>query len=165
VPRLLACAVVLAALLVAPASAGAKGPVKGCVKTAERGTVQRFECTTQAITVSGYEVKQNGVSAEWLGVPKPTIDGHITAMDVDVVDASGRPIPINRLMLHHIVFANLGARLGTKFDGTCSTFSALDNRSTIPRWPSASTAPARSARSSTCRPATAIPTRAPTSGS
>ena len=29
-------------------------------------------------------------------------------MDVDIVDADGTQVPINRLMLHHIVFANLG---------------------------------------------------------
>ena len=36
------------------------------------------------------------------------MDGYITEMDVEVVDAAGKPIPINRLMLHHIVFSNLG---------------------------------------------------------
>ena len=34
------------------------------------------------------------------------------AMEVDIVDANGRQVPISRLMLHHIVFANMGAEFG-----------------------------------------------------
>ena len=55
------------------------------------------------ITVSGYEVKQTVV-----GGPRPPIDGHITKMNADIVDASGEQVPIQRLMLHHIVFLNTG---------------------------------------------------------
>jgi len=60
------------------------------------------------------------------------VDGSITAMDVDVVDADGSPVPINRLMLHHIVFTNLGSRLGEKRDGTCGSFTAFDSRTRLP---------------------------------
>src|SRR4051794_24879746 len=48
-------------------------------------------------------------------------------MDVDVVDARGRKVPIQRLMLHHIVFSSLGTR-----DTTCSTFTGLDSVTTFP---------------------------------
>ena len=44
-----------------------------------------------------------------ISIPTPGVNGYITKMDVEVVDAVGKPIPINRLMLHHIVFSNLGA--------------------------------------------------------
>ena len=39
----------------------------------------------------------------------PAVDGFITHMEADVVDVrTGKAVPINRIMLHHIVFANLG---------------------------------------------------------
>ena len=53
-------------------------------------------------------------------------------MDVEVVDRTGKPIPINRLMLHHIVFSNLGPTFGSKRDGTCGNFTLLNSRSTVP---------------------------------
>lgn len=43
-------------------------------------------------------------------VPKPDVDGFITKMKTDVVDAATHKlVPIQRVMLHHIVFANLFA--------------------------------------------------------
>jgi plastocyanin len=43
-------------------------------------------------------------------VPKPDVDGFITKMSTDVVDArTHKVVPIQRVMLHHIVFANLFA--------------------------------------------------------
>jgi hypothetical protein len=62
-----------------------------------------------------------------LGMPTPGVDGHITNMETDVVDASGRRIPISRLMLHHIVFTNLG-----KPDRTCGSFTMWDSMTEIP---------------------------------
>ena len=39
----------------------------------------------------------------------PAVDGFITHMEADVVDVrTGEAVPIDRIMLHHIVFANLG---------------------------------------------------------
>jgi plastocyanin len=61
------------------------------------------------ITVSGYEVKQTVVNG-----PRPAIDGHITHMEANIVAAASAnaptstPVPISRLMLHHIVFLNTG---------------------------------------------------------
>jgi plastocyanin len=77
------------------------------------------------ITVDPYQVKQDiDLGGK---VPTPNVDGFITAMDVDIVDADGTKVPIRRLMLHHIVFANLGRR-----DGTCGEFTALDSRTKLP---------------------------------
>ena len=75
------------------------------------------------VTVSGYAVKQ---SIE-LFAPHPQIDGHITQMSVDMVDADGTPVPISRLMLHHIVFIN-----GSKSDNTCPSFTSWDSLSQLP---------------------------------
>lgn len=81
------------------------------------------------IEVGGYEVKQQNVD---LSVPEPNVDGFITHMEVDVVDASGKPVPISRLMLHHIVFLNAGRTFGEKHDGTCDTFLGLDSKTVFP---------------------------------
>jgi plastocyanin len=72
------------------------------------------------ITIGGYEVQQSLLFA-----PKPPEDGHITAMDVEITDADGTPIRIQRLMLHHIVFLNLNRE-----DETCKDrqFKMWDNR-------------------------------------
>lgn len=44
-------------------------------------------------------------------IPTPRRDGWITRMEADVVDTrTGKVVPINRIMLHHIVFWNLGKR-------------------------------------------------------
>lgn len=118
-------------LLAGPAVA--KGPATGCLADGPAdGTRQAWVCTQGPITVDGYEVKQNGLGLDAFGAPKPPVDGHITAMSVDVVDAAGRPVPISRLMLHHIVFANAGSTLGAKRDATCGAFTNLDSVSQVP---------------------------------
>jgi plastocyanin len=81
------------------------------------------------IEVDGYQVKQNDFD---IGISKPKVDGYITGMSVDIVDADGSKVPIQRLMLHHIVFSNVGARFGDKRDATCGMFTALDSRTRIP---------------------------------
>jgi plastocyanin len=44
------------------------------------------------------------------GIRTPRINGFITHMQADVVDVrTGKIVPIQRIMLHHIVFSNLGA--------------------------------------------------------
>lgn len=84
---------------------------------------------TGPIKVGSYQVKQSDLDGT---IPTPKVSGYITEMDVEVVDAGGKPIPINRLMLHHIVFSNLGPTLGSKSDGTCGSFTLLNSRSTVP---------------------------------
>ena len=90
----------------------------------------RCRPTATARSPSGpYQVKQSDFSID---VPKPVEDGYITRMEVDVVDAGGKPVPISRLMLHHIVFSNLGEKFGDKHDATCNTFTALDSKTMFP---------------------------------
>jgi plastocyanin len=102
-PALLILLGLLFAALIAPAAASAK------TETFRVGP----------IGVGGYEVKQ-GIMA---GIPKPQVDGHITGMEVDIVDESGTPVPIQRLMLHHIVFLNL-----SRSDRTCQSFLDFGDR-------------------------------------
>jgi hypothetical protein len=68
------------------------------------------------VEVRGYQVKQEMTPAE-----HPRVNGFITAMSVDVVDADGTPVPINRLMLHHIVFSKIGEQ-----NPQCPQFTGFD---------------------------------------
>jgi plastocyanin len=77
------------------------------------------------VTVGPYQVQQG-----YLFGPQPGAelgDGFVTSISVDVADANGNPIPINRIMLHHIVFVNLAHR-----DATCTDFTAWDSQTRIP---------------------------------
>ena len=107
---------VLALLLALPAAALAES--------------RTYSFTTGPITVGPYEVKQNNFD---YGIPRPPGAGAITHMETDVVDKDGTPVPIQRLMLHHIVFFNLGSGLGKK-DPTCDSITALDSRTQIPAY-------------------------------
>jgi Stress up-regulated Nod 19 len=108
--------------LAAPASA--KEPSGSCELTGTQGTKQTYDCRYGPISVAPFQVLTKEVQ---LGMPKPDVNGFVTNMETDVVDAGGTPIPISRLMLHHIVFANLG-----KPDRTCSNFTMWDSMTEIP---------------------------------
>ena len=114
-PRLLFAVAVAVLTLALPAAAGAKTITK--------------TFTYGPITVAGYEVKQTEADFD---APDPKMDGFVTAMEVDVVDKRGKPVPIERLMLHHIVFHNFGPRLGAKRDQTCARFTMLNSKTVIP---------------------------------
>jgi hypothetical protein len=82
------------------------------------------------VSLGPHEVEQNTALG---GVPKPSVDGFITRMEVDVVDGSGQKVSPTRVMLHHIVFLNLGE--AGKFDHrdwTCTTFTGLDSKTKVP---------------------------------
>jgi plastocyanin len=118
------------AMLALAAPASAKDPTGSCTVTATSGTKQTHTCRLGPIAVAPYQV----LTRELLfNPPKPIVDGHITDMEVDVVDADGSQVPINRLMLHHIVFLNLGTSFGQKRDQTCgNSFTGWDSRSLLP---------------------------------
>jgi hypothetical protein len=50
--------------------------------------------------------------------PAPKVDGHITRMHARVVDRRGRPMPVSRMMLHHLTFKDLGSPGRTRRDVT-----------------------------------------------
>jgi plastocyanin len=65
------------------------------------------------------------------GAPRPPESGHITEMSVDLYDGpasdpESEPIPISRLMLHHIVFLNTG-----RPDQSCTSIAGFDGQ-TVP---------------------------------
>jgi plastocyanin len=52
-------------------------------------------------------------------VQGPDMDGFLVRMHARVVDVQGRPIPVRRVMLHHVVYANRGRFDGERVDPTC----------------------------------------------
>ena len=50
--------------------------------------------------------------------PSPRVDGHIVRMHARVVDRRGDPMPVSRMMLHHLTFKDLGAPGRTRRDVT-----------------------------------------------
>jgi plastocyanin len=111
--------------LLGPAAASAAG---GCTAGPTSGTQTTYKCNVPTGTIGRYEVKQ------WypIGVPTPGVTGHITHMETDIIDAqTGQPVPIARLMLHHIVFLNLRRQ-----DSTCAGqgFTGFDGRQSFGRY-------------------------------
>ncbi|MEA2449630.1 MAG: hypothetical protein QOG63_1562 [Thermoleophilaceae bacterium] len=101
----------LAAIVVAALVAAA--PASAAVKT---------DTFRYPVTVKGYQVRQSISPAE-----HPHVDGFITAMSADIVDEDGTPVPINRLMLHHIVFAKLGDP-----SSQCAQYTPFDASQKLP---------------------------------
>ena len=66
------------------------------------------------IRAGNYEVVSDTVRT-----PAPRLAGSIVEMHARMVDSAGRPMSPQRLMLHHVVFLNLGARTGDRHDGSC----------------------------------------------
>lgn len=125
---LLGSAVLVMLVLATPAAA--QDPTGTCVAGATSGTKQTFTCQLGPVVVAPYQV----LTRELLfNPPKPMVDGHITDMRVDVTDKDGTKVPISRLMLHHIVFSNLGSTFGAKRDPTCgNAFTGWDSRALLP---------------------------------
>jgi plastocyanin len=76
--------------------------------------VRHFKLRIGPKTLGGYEVRQN---TDW--VEAPNVEGYITRMRAHVVDKRGRDIPIQRIMLHHVLFVNRGVKDGDRHDGSC----------------------------------------------
>lgn len=94
-------ALAVGAFAAAPSGASAAAPTPNTCSEDSPGSGE-YTCMTQAITINGYQVLQSAFAS----IPRPPVGGHITHMETDVVDINGNPIPIQRLMLHHIVFFN-----------------------------------------------------------
>ena len=54
---------------------------------------------------------------EWTRAPK--VNGYLTGMYARIVDAAGRPVPQERVMLHHVFFVNHGRFAGDRRAGDC----------------------------------------------
>jgi plastocyanin len=74
------------------------------------GEVRTLAFDSAPITVTRYEVAR-GVQL----APSPKVDGYVVGMSADVVDPAGNSVSPMDVMLHHVVFAKVGAP-----DYTCS---------------------------------------------
>jgi plastocyanin len=128
---LLAVVLPCLALAFAPGAASAQQDNAGsCIEVGSQGTKHDYRCRMGPVTVAPFQVLTKELV---FSVPKPDVDGFVTSMNVDVVDANGRRVPIHRLMLHHIVFLNFGKSFGEKRDLTCgASFEAWNSMSALP---------------------------------
>jgi len=111
---IIALALALALTLLAAATASA--------------ATQTVSRTFGPIKIGGYEVKQDTT----MGIPNAGVDGYVTDMTVNVVDRRGKPLPISRIMLHHVVFLNMGSPGDMRRDRTCGEFTLWNSRDTLP---------------------------------
>jgi plastocyanin len=94
---------------------------------AARAATKTYTYREGPIPIGGYEVRQEAVG----GIPHPDVEGFITHMSVDIVDKAGHKLPIRRIMLHHVVFSNMGRFLGERHDATCSAFTMWDSVTSV----------------------------------
>src|SRR3954465_6017813 len=66
------------------------------------------------------------------GMPGPQVDGYLTGGRARIVDAQGGPVSQARVMLHHLVFSNAGARLGERLNPTCDRIRLFDSLAEVP---------------------------------
>ena len=83
------------------------------------------------ISIGAYQVDLRELVYD---LPKPQVDGYLTGMEANIVDAEGREVPIQRVMLHHVVFANVGRRVGERHDAICDRITMVDGRSQNPAY-------------------------------
>lgn len=79
--------------------------------------IRTFTYRQGPLTVGPYQVRYTSKATK--DIKAPDMDGYIVWMHARVVDASGQPIPVRRLMLHHIVYKDLGRYDGEKHDPVC----------------------------------------------
>ena len=113
-------ALATAAVAVLPSVASAAGSCNSGTPTG--ATSKTYTCTVGPINDEGYTVKQG----YRLAPHPPGLSGFVTHLDVNLVYADGRAMPVQRLMLHHIVFSNLNRQ-----DSTCQSFLSWDNRTQL----------------------------------
>ncbi len=80
-----------------------------------QAAVQTLVFRSSPIVLKPYEVAQSVRLAD-----SPSVDGYVVGMTAEPVDADGNVLAMNRVMLHHVVFAKLGAP-----DYTCGAMSTF----------------------------------------
>ena len=80
--------------------------------------VQTLVFDSAPVTIGAYGVARGAQLA-----PSPKVSGDVVAMKATLVDVLGNPVRHTDVMLHHVVFARLGAP-----DATCSQIADYDGR-------------------------------------
>jgi hypothetical protein len=73
-----------------------------------QAALERVVVRQGPLTLNPYEVRLTSRSTR--AVRAPRLDGYLVRMHARVVDRAGRPIPVQRVMLHHIVYKTSGRR-------------------------------------------------------
>jgi plastocyanin len=81
------------------------------------------------IPIGPYSVNERDTAYD---IPKPSVDGFVTGMEAHLVDANGARVPVQRVMLHHLVFSNVGTRVGERRNPTCGRITLFDGVSQVP---------------------------------
>jgi hypothetical protein len=79
-----------------------------CSAVPAQATLERVVVRQGPLTVNPYEVRYTSRSTRSIEAPRR--DGYLVRMHARVVDAAGRPMPVQRVMLHHIVYKVRGRR-------------------------------------------------------
>jgi plastocyanin len=79
--------------------------------------VRTYTVRSKPVAIDPYQVKYTIKAAR--EARAPGVDGFVTGMYARLVDAAGRPIPVSRVMLHHVLFKNLGSYEGERHDRVC----------------------------------------------
>ena len=89
-------------------------------------TTQTLVFTTPAISVPGY-----GVVTKPMLIDSPHVDGYVTGLTAEIVDARGRVQGRSRVMLHHIVFGKIGVADATCGGGTQRFYAEGEERTAL----------------------------------
>ena len=74
-----------------------------CFGPAAEAGVQTLVFKTGPINVTPYDA----ITKTQL-IDSPSVDGYVTGIKADLVDATGKVVPNTQVMLHHVVFAKIG---------------------------------------------------------
>jgi plastocyanin len=74
-----------------------------CFGPPAEAAIQTLVFKTGPITVTPYDA----ITRTQL-IDSPSVDGYVTGMKADLVDADGNVVPNTHVMLHHVVFAKIG---------------------------------------------------------
>ena len=77
------------------------------------------ETTTRTWRAGPVDLRAYGTEQGLTTTRAPRMNGFVTAMYARLVDAAGRPVPQERVMLHHVFFVNHGRFPGDRRAGDC----------------------------------------------
>ena len=94
---------------------GLVGAAIAVLPTPARATVRQVTLRWGPVALGAYQVRRD------TSFPRtPLANGFITAMSARLVDANGNAAPVQRMMLHHVLFSNEGGpERSDRVDGAC----------------------------------------------
>jgi plastocyanin len=81
--------------------------------------LRTFEFRHGPLRIEPYAVRYTGAGNAPRHVRTPKVNGYIVRMRATVVDRRGRRLPVRRVMLHHVLFKNIGRFRGDRREPLC----------------------------------------------